>query len=160
MTNEVIAGVMPAMPMGDTSTNALWEVVCDGGPMWPSLVLIAWGFLVLITPLLSISLCIRAWYYKKRHRRTPWTRRVILGSALLTAATTVVYVLQELRTAFFVMATMQLGAAQASMLSMAVSHDCTILLVGCVSTVCCLLCACCLPLGNSQQEDANASGAD
>lgn len=153
MTNEITTPVLQAV--ASANNQPAFEIILDGGPVWPTLVLVTWAGLVLVAPLLSIGLCIRAWRRKKQGLRAPWTRRIILCCALLIATTALVYVLHELGAAFYIIGTTTPGAAQTTMLSLAISQDCTIMLIGCLAMACCLLCACWLPCRDANENVAN-----
>jgi hypothetical protein len=150
MTNEMIA---PAMQLADT--NAIWSVVCDGGPMWPSIIMMVWMILIPVAPIVSLILCVRAWRRHNRGRVSPRTGRIIMGVALLVITVSVLHVLHGLNAAFYFAGTSVLGTAQQAMILLVVSHSCTMLIVGCWACFMCLLCALCLPIRNSNKNAAN-----
>jgi len=153
MTNAIITSALE----NATSANnqALTEIVMGGGPVWPQLVFAAWALLVILSPLLSIYLCIRAWRRRRQKQASPWTIRTILTFALLIFTTNGVYVCNEISSAIYVTATNTLGTAERAMLSMAICRDCNGLLASFVAIACCLLCACWLPLTDSREKNAN-----
>jgi hypothetical protein len=153
MTNDgMTSGLALA---GSTNSQELWEVVNDGGPLWSYLLRAVWQLLIVLAPLLCIFLCIRAWRRHKTGRTAPWTLRIILGAALLTTTATIANALAGLSESYLLAGTTNAGAAQKAMLSVNMAEVCMTLLIGCAPTFLCLLCALCLPLKATSNEDAN-----
>jgi hypothetical protein len=157
MTNDIIRSGLELA--GSTNTQDLMEVFNDGGPLWPYLLRMMWELLLVLAPLLSIVLCIRAWRRHKTGRAAPWALRIILGAALLTTTATIANALEGLSQCYLIAGTTEWGAAQAAMRSINMPDMFLTLQIGCAPIFLCLLCALCLPLKKTAKEDATKEPA-
>jgi hypothetical protein len=150
MTNQITVPVLEFV--ASTNNPQIMNIVCDGWPIWQVVVRMLLMLLLPIAPLLSISLCFRAWRLQRKGRRATWAMRIVLIAALLTFTSTAVQVLGMLRDAYFLAGT---SVAAQVMLRVSISHACEILLIGGTASFLCLLCALCLPVTNSNGVHTN-----
>ena len=96
MTNEMISAALPT-----NFPNASCTIVCDGGLTGSPVIFLLWLLLLLVLPLLSVVLCVRAWSLKRRNKGARWMPRIILGAAFLMLASTVLEALSGLARFYF-----------------------------------------------------------
>ena len=143
MTNEMIFAAVPT-----NFPNAGCTIVCDGGLTGSPGIFLLWMFLLVVLPMLSIVLCVRAWSRKRRNKGARWTPRIIFGAAFLMLASTVLEALSGLTRFYFNAEPTVHNGALCPTSNLAMSAFCSTLAFGVVASSVCVIAALCLPLAD------------
>ena len=153
MTNEIIAPAAAAA--APINGEPFVQVICDGGSIWSFLLPLLCFLLVVVAPSLCLITCIRARRRNKRGQSSPCSTRVILVSALLTLAATLVKVFADIGHALMIAGTARFSAGVRAMFLVDLSRECTLLALGVSACSFCILCLILLPARRYESEDAN-----
>jgi len=141
MTN-IMAG---SLVLESTNAQPFTEIICDGGPIWPHVMLVTAVLLWAVGPIISIIVCSRTWRNYRQGIASLRAIRVILVMALLVFVFTVLSSLYSLQSVLILRSMMEPGEARGAMIAANLQHICWVLGVGVMAGAICLLCALFLP---------------
>jgi len=120
---------------------------------------IVWAAMALLMPLISVVAYVKHWLSARQGRTPYWESRFIILAAFIVCILTIIEITLRVQLILYINGTMEMGAAQLAMTSMALSHCCWVFALGVASGSFCICARLLLPpaKGNEQCQQGQAS---
>jgi hypothetical protein len=130
---------------GEDMTNEITGTleIVTRDPLSP--ITVAWVVVAILMPLISVVAYVKHWLSTRQGNTPYWAPRFILLSAFLIFVFTVIEITSRVQLVLYVNGTMEMGAAQWAMTSIALSHCCWVFAFGVISTSFCICARLLLP---------------